>query len=424
MTDHARLQETLGRPELQRLVQRLRTRLERGKDLRGILALPDATPAERDALDRLIGRAPTRGTSVAISLDRLDEKLRVAGVCLNLRQAVENLTGLVKDRRAERQAIETQWAEIFATAAERIADRVELTPWLEHLRANGLLRRYGIAAAKPLLSQAIKVLSALPAQDVTLAEFAATTVGDAHALDPDTSLGALVLRAVAAIGKREKWDDAQSRREAWASVGVICDELSAPVLVLNLRATDDQPTSRALRLYAEAGEPTFISIRQLLRTPPAFSREVAGLKVFVCENPSVVAAVANRLGKDSSPLVCIEGQPRTATRLLLSRLQSAGIRLVYHGDFDWAGIQIANTILSRHDAEPWRMSADDYRAAAIHSLALSGLPVAASWDSDLMPAMLKLGRAVHEEQVAETLIADLIRNADEEVPVARLAGMP
>ena len=91
--DHTRLHETLGRPELQRLVQRLRTRLERGKDLHGVLALPDATPAERDALNRLIGRAPTRGTSVAVSLDRLDEKLRLAGVCPNLREAVENLTG-------------------------------------------------------------------------------------------------------------------------------------------------------------------------------------------------------------------------------------------------------------------------------------------------------------------------------------------
>jgi len=409
MTDHARLQETLGRPELQRLVQRLRIRLERGKNLRGILALPDATPAERDALDRLIGRAPTRGTSVAISLDRLDEKLRVAGVCLNLREAVENLTGPVKDRRAERQAIESQWAEIFAMAAHRIADRVELTQWLEYLRANGLLRRYGIPAAKPLLSQAIKVLSALPAQDVTLAEFAATTVGDAHALDPDTSLGAIVLRAVAAIGKCEKWDNAQSRREAWASVGVICDELSAPVLVLNLRATDDQPTSRALKRYADAGEPTFLSIRQLIRTPPTFSRDAVGPVVFVCENPNVVAAVANRLGRQSPPLVCIEGQPRTATRLLLSRLQTASVRLLYHGDFDWPGVQIANTVISRHNAEAWRMSAPDYRSAAVHSLALAGLPVAATWDNELMPAMLQLGRAVHEEQVIEILIGDLAR---------------
>lgn len=407
--NNARIRETLGRPELQRLVLRLRTRLERGKDLCGIMALPNATPAERDALDRLIGRAPTRGTSVAISLDRLDEKLRVAGVCPNLREAVESLTGPVKDRRAEREAVERQWVAIFDAAAERIGARVELSNWLGHVRANGLLRRYGIAEAQCLISHALTVLSALPAQDITLAELAARTVGDAHALDPDTSLGALVLRAVAALGKCEKWDDVQSRREAWASVGVICDALSAPVLVLNLRASDDGPTSRALRLYADAGEPAFLSIRQLLRTPLAFSREVVGSVVYVCENPSVVAAVANRLGNQSAPLVCIEGQPRTATRLLLNSLQSAGVRLVYHGDFDWPGIQIANTILSRHKAEPWRMSANDYRTFAIHSLALSGLPVAATWDSNLMPAMHELGRAIHEEQVTETLIADLAR---------------
>jgi uncharacterized protein (TIGR02679 family) len=284
---------------------------------------------------------------------------------------------------------------------------MELENWLAHLRATGLLRRYGIATAQFLVSQALKVLSALPTQDVTLAEFAAATVGDAHGLDPDTSLGTLVLRPVAALGKCDKWDDAQSRREAWASVGVICDELSAPVLVLNLRASDDQPTSRALRIHADAGEPTFLSIRQLLRAPPIFSCEATASVVYVCENPSVVAAAANRLGKASCALVCIEGQPRTATRLLLKRLQSAGIRLAYHGDFDWAGIQIANTILSRHAAEPWRMGVNDYRAAAIHSLALSGLPVAATWDSDLMPAMCELGRAIHEEQVTETLIADL-----------------
>jgi uncharacterized protein (TIGR02679 family) len=405
--NNARIRETLGRPELQRLVLRLRTRLERGKDLCGILALPNATPAERDALDRLIGRAPTRGTSVAISLDRLDEKLRVAGVCPNLREAIESLTGPVKDLRAEREAVERQWVAIFDAAAERIGDRVELSNWLGHVRANGLLRRYGIAEAQSLISHALTVLSALPAQDIPLAELAARTIGDAHALDPDTSLGALVLRAVAALGKCEKWDDVQSRREAWASVGVICDELSAPVLVLNLRASDDGPTSRALRLYADAGEPTFLSIRQLLRTPLTFSREVVGSVVYICENPSVVAAVANRLGKQSAPLVCIEGQPRTATRLLLNSLQSAGVRLAYHGDFDWPGIQIANTILSRHNAEPWRMSANDYRTAAIHSFALSGFPVAATWDSNLMPAMHELGLAIHEEQVTETLITDL-----------------
>lgn len=407
--DRARLQETLGRAELQRLVQRLRTRLERGKALQGTLALPDATGAERDAINRLLGRTPTRGTVVAISLDRLDEKLRVAGISPTLRDAVEQLTGPVVDRRAEREAIEGQWTSIFSSASKRVAGRPELENWLVQLRTTGLLRRHGILAAQTLLSQALDVLAALPARDVTLAELAAAVVGDAHALDPDTSLASIVIRSAATLGKCEKWDDAQSRREAWASVGVICDELSAPVLVLNLRASDDRPTSRALRTYADAGEPTFVSIRQLLRAPPEFTRESVGPVAYVCENPSIVAAVANRLGAQSLPLVCIEGQPRTATRLLLNRLQATGIRLFYHGDFDWPGIQIANTIIARHCAEPWRMCVGDYRTAATRSLALSGLPVQATWDDELMPVMREIGRAVHEEQVIETLMADLTR---------------
>jgi len=406
--DRTRLRETLGKAELQGLVRRLRARLERGQELRGTLALPSASPEERDAINRLLGRTPTRGKAISISLDLLNEKLRIAGICPNLREAVEELTGPVTNRRAERETIENKWTMFFDSAAKRIAGRPELENWLAQIRVTGLMRRYGMSAAEILLFQTFDVIEALPAQDVTLAEFAAASFGDAHALDPDTPLGSIVIRAVASLGKLEKWDDAQSRRQAWASVGVICDELSAPVLVLNLRASDDQPASRALAAYADAGEPTFLSIRQLLRAPPRFTRESVGLSVYICENPSVVAAAANRLGARCLPLVCIEGQPRTATRLLLNRLQSAGIRLMYHGDFDWAGIQITNTILGRHNAAPWRMGVNDYVEAATRSLMLSGIPIAASWDNELMPAMLNNGRVVHEEQVIEVILTDLV----------------
>jgi uncharacterized protein (TIGR02679 family) len=405
--DFTRLRETLGKAELQRLVRRLRVRLERGQELRGTMALPSASPEERAAINRLLGRTPTRGNAISISLDLLSEKLRLAGICRDLREAVEELTGPVTDLRSERETIEKRWTTLFDLASKRVAGWPELENWLTQIRASGLMRRHGMPTAEILLPQALDVMESLPARDVTLAEFAAAKFGDAHALDPDTALGSIVIRAVASFGKLEKWDDAQSRREAWASVGIICDELSAPVLVLNLRASDDQPASRALAAYADAGEPTFLSIRQLLRAPPRFTRESVGPVVYVCENPSIVAAAANRLGARGLPLVCVEGQPRTATRLLLNRLTSAGIRLTYHGDFDWAGIQIANTIIARHNAAPWRMRANDYLEAATRFLTLSGTPVAASWDNELMPAMLSNGRVVHEEQVIEAILTDL-----------------
>jgi uncharacterized protein (TIGR02679 family) len=404
--DLPRLRQTLGRPELARLVLRLRMRLERGKPLTGVLNFPDASPAERDAVNRLLGRPPAPGNAMAVSLELLQDKLSRAGICPSLREAVESLTGPVIDRRAEREAFEQRWAALFAAAAERISRRPEYGLWLAGLQEGGLMRRYGIELAERLLIQALNILERLPAQGIPLAELAALATGDAHALDPDRPLATLTIRAAALFGV-ERWDDAESRRDAWAALGVLCDELSAPVLVLNLRAADGGPTSRALRCHAETGEPCYLSTRQLLRARPEFRVTAVGPMAFVCENPSVVAAAANRLGPACQPLICIDGQPKTAVRLLLNQLGSAGVRLRYHGDFDWPGIQIANTILARHQAEPWRMNASDYTMAATGALELSGTPVVASWDEQLMPAMCRAGRAVHEEQVLDDLLKDL-----------------
>ena len=404
--DLERLRETLGRPELSRLVLRLRSRIERGKPLTGVMAFPDASPAERDAVNRLLGRPPATGNAISVSLDQLEHKFRRAGICPSLREAVELLIGPVIDLRAEREAFEERWAALFAAASQRIASRPQYANWLHGLQAGGLLRRYGIDQAGQLLFQAVEVLARLPARGLPLAEIAALATGDAHALDPDRPLATLVIRAAALFGV-ERWDDAESRRDAWAVLGILCDELSGPALVLNLRAAGDGATSRSLQWYAAAGEPCYLSTRQLLRAETAFTPETVGPTVFVCENPSVVAAAANRLGPASQPLVCVDGQPRTAVRLLLNQLTSAGVRLRYHGDFDWPGLQIANTILARHQAEPWQMSASHYRLAATGTLGLSGPPVAASWDDELMPAMSALGRAIHEEQVLDELLPDL-----------------
>ena len=184
---------------------------------------------------------------------------------------------------------------------------------------------------------------------------------------------------------------------------MLCDELSAPVLTLGLRGDGQGLTDRALRLHAEAGEPYRLTTRQLLREPPALASPAT---VYVCENPTVVAAAANRLGAATAPLVCLEGQPRTAARVLLGLLAAAGARLAYHGDFDWAGIQIGNLMVRRHGAAPWRFCSADYQAAR-GGRALEGSPVAAVWDGELQAAMVAGGRAVHEEEVLEVLLGDL-----------------
>lgn len=411
MADITRLRQTLGGPDFAWLIARLRHRLEHGRGLDGSVVLHRASLSQREAYARLFGRPVVRTCTITLRLSSLDVLLRRAELCDGIEEAVVLLSGPLVDRAALRVDVEAQWAALLAGAARDVATRPAVSSWLRDVCATGLLRRLArqdIATARTILQQALEVARRLPANAVPLAELAAMVAGDSHALDVGMPVGTLGVRLAATLGGVQAWATAQDRRDAWAAVGVLCDELSAPVLTVNLRGDTETLTGRALCLHADAGEPYRLSTRQLLRTPATFESASARCTVYVCENPTVVAAVASRLGPRSAPLVCIEGQPTTASRVLLGQLVAAGARLAYHGDFDWSGIQIANLIMTRHGAEPWRFSSAAYRHAATGgSVRLHGAPVAACWDPELEAAMTESGHAVHEEQVLADLVSDL-----------------
>lgn len=402
-----RLRAVFGAPALARLRRRVRARLLRGAEL-GSLTISDAAPEERTALDRLTGRV-SRGRSLRVDLHAIETTLREAGLCSDLRAAIEALDGPLEDARALRAAEQEEWRRVFERARASLPPEPHLAGWLADLELTGLLKRAACGdteEAEGLLDRACAVLRRLPTEAVPLAELAVQTTGDTHALDSGEPLSALVLRAIARIGKVSSPDDAESRREAWASMGVLCDELSAPVLVLNLRARSSSITERALDLHADAGEPYRVSTRQLVRAP--FALGAPGAPVFICENPTIVAIAADRLGPRSFPLVCTEGSPKTAFVSLAKRLVASGASLRYHGDFDWPGVQIANLVIRRFGAAPWRLAPEDYLGAP-PGPALEGVPVDASWSHDLTTAMRERGCAVHEEQVVGDLLDDLAR---------------
>ncbi|MGO4754528.1 DUF2399 domain-containing protein, partial [Streptomyces sp. 2MCAF27] len=136
--------------------------------------------------------------------------------------------------------------------------------------------------------------------------------------------------------------------------------------------------------------------------------------IHICENPRVVEAAAD--AACVRPLVCTSGSAATVVVTLLDALAATGCRFAYHGDFDWPGIVLANRVIRRYDAMPWRMGTADYEHLAARSqtegipqLALDGQPVSADWDPDLAPAMTALGVALHEEATLDLLVDDLSR---------------
>jgi len=401
-----RLRRLLGGVELAPLRRRLRTRLERSAQGE-VFTLKHLNDAERGALEGLLGRSAKVADSMQLRQSELDAALARAGLAASLRLALELLDGPLHDRKTERLARERAWSELAGHETD-----ARLRALVADATGFGLLKRGAggdPARAGELLGQVRRVLARLPARGVPLAHLAAEALGDSHALDSGRAVATLVLRALGMDSVSEGAPAAvQTRlRDQWARVGVSVNELAAPVLCLNLPARPDTPAGGLLCTAAALGEPLHLTLRVLLRKP--LSWNVASRTVFVCENPSIVAMAADRLGTRCASLVCTEGMPAAAQRILLTQLSVAGAQLRYHGDFDWPGLRIANFTMREFHALPWRFGTQDYLSARAEPGVplVSGERIGAEWDAHLANAMAERGSAVHEESVVEDLLADL-----------------
>lgn len=440
MTDHdeqtgidERLTRLLGGPEHAPLRQRLRRPFERGQadDTEPTrFRLSSLAPHELALLASLMGRqVRVHATSIEVDVSAIDAALARSGLATSLKDALERLDGQIHRRSEIAAATAARWNQIVRGCAEARLAACLATP-----NGLGLLKRLARQdgdTANDLCARAARILAVLPASGTARAELAARILGDSHALDAGQPVATLVLASLRhgdrlaqlrdeAAGEHtaesDRADDGTGERatmirataeseldrHVWARAGVLVNELARPALVLNL------PLIGGHVWGGREGEPAHMTLRALVRSPPSF--EVAGRTISICENPNVVALVADRLGEAAAPLVSTEGMPAAAQRTLLLALSSIGAILRYHGDFDWAGLRIATNVMSICGAAPWRFTAEHYRASIqrFASTPLSGNPAASPWDPSLAEAMQNRGRAIAEEATIDELVADLV----------------
>lgn len=375
---------------------------------RSVITVRGADPDTRLAVDRLLGRVSSAG-QLRVHLGVLDAALHRAGTTAAV--VAEAAVGPVVDRAAHRAATavstDAAWEEIRAHPA---AGEPALADWLERLRAQGRLARVGGAGA---VRRALDVLGVLPWDGPPLGRpvLAATILGGEHDLDDNTTVGRLVLAALAARGGITSPLDATGRAGLWAAAGVSLDAVSTPVLALGLRPYLAGPLTEGAARWADGGVPLPIPTGAL--TAETWRVE-PGQLVSVCENPSVIEAAATALGPTSRPLVCISGMPGRAATMLLTSLAAGGAQLRYHGDFGTGGITIANLVIARHGADPWRMCTHDHRHAVERLTSHGRVPTPlrgrvppASWDPHLAAAIVAYGLEVTEEHVLDGLLGDL-----------------
>ncbi|ALG85309.1 TIGR02679 family protein [Gordonia phthalatica] len=449
--DRGSVERLLRAPELAWFVDRIRNRLPgavAGEPLSGTVRLPHPTPQQRTAMADLIGRPRRSGVTLSVKLDDVETMLRRGPWPAGLADLVVSVSGPVVDRSAQRRADDARWAAV----AQRIAPVVErfpaVGPWWESWCAAGKLKRVAQSEARRmgrdadaavgagLVEAVVAVFDDLPADGVLLAMLARRVLGDAHALDQARPLGRLTSAVVAAAF--ESAADA-STREVWGDAGVVMSGLSSTALCLGVRgragvADHAAATSAALEAMRAARSPLVLTLDQVRSggVDPLGAHE----SVHVCENPSVVDLVSEgwrrgggvaRAGDGqagagpaddeeawagSPVLVCTEGQPSSAVMEVLAILTSRGARCRYHGDFDWAGLRIAQFVASKVPWSPWRYGVQDYLEAIgpdAPSIGLSDDRAESAWDPALSVAMAEHGLAVEEEAVAALLAEDLVR---------------
>lgn len=414
-----RLQRLLGGDRFASLRKRLRRRFERAPlDAPfGGFRIGQLTVDEHAALASLLGRPGRYANSLQVDVGLIDSAFRNAGIAVSLRDALEQLDGPIAHLATTRLAVQTMWSDVLESCTHNALIELLRTP-----AGMGLLKRLArrnATAACQICRRVEAILQRLPASGMTRAQLAADALGDPHGLDSGQPAASLVLtiwrQLIARVDGNDNIDDpaddqdlelaasVERDRDVWARAGVLVNELARPALFLNL------PIRGAVTCDRPPGEPAYSSLRSLLRSPPPW--DVADRKVYVCENPNLVAIAADRWGASCAPLVCTDGMPAAAQRCLLLQLAKARAKLCYHGDFDWPGVSIGNHVMREHGAQSWRFDARDYEAAAEAASdmaqTLTGKAVRANWDDGLMAAMQRHRLSIAEEALASSLLEDL-----------------
>ena len=333
-----------------RLLAEVRRRRERGwRGDRGEVSL-DWSPSERRDIGRFLN-ADWREAGRGVRASELRQGLRAHGAGLD--ELLVALGGPLRDLRGERA--EAEQARESDRAAGLAILRGAVGDWGDDLTAvaRGILQPAPSWAL--LAGEVADVLAATGEEPRRLAELAAALFRDPHALDRSTPLGRACVRslelrrAVTEGGSyRDPLEDAQLWSAAWVGAGVICDAVSAQVLVLNLPLTGNAPAVRLC--HAAPGEPVWLTLRSL-RGAWELAR---GAEVFVCENPTVLEAAADRHGAASRPLVCTFGLPSQAAWELLTGL--GDVRCHVRADGDVVGWRIVKQLRDRlPGALTWRM---------------------------------------------------------------------
>lgn len=250
-----------------------------------------------------------------------------------------------------------------------------------------------------MLLMGVRILQKLPAKAQYLPVFAAQVTGNPHAFD-DGTRGGRYLEQMIRWYLKKRGENTEIGNESPVKVfpllekqrlfwkaGILKDDVSNYALATGIRAQKkDGCFHEGMDGFFAEGQPVQIPLSVIDGWE---SLECPENRIFIVENPSVYAMLCGQWKKNCA-LLCMNGQPRLSSLLILDLLAKRGTKVWYAGDFDPEGLLIGQKLKQYYQGEfhYWHMTAEDYEKSKSREM--------------ISPRRLKMLDNIWDEQLAET----------------------
>ncbi|MGI6012510.1 MAG: TIGR02679 family protein [Ruminococcus sp.] len=391
------------RPVFCRLLDGFREKYVSYGKFAGNVVIKNLSEEDREDLEGFLGRNYHGKKSASISAEQFEQAL--------IRSKFEEISGkellelyfqeTMESRKERKHKEEKQWQEMIGRAKKEAMPGTAAAQWLEEIQ--GPEGENDPEGTWRMLLTGIGILNRLPVDAQYLAVFAAQVTGNPHAFDEGTKGGRYLEQLIRwylqktegnsgdAGGKSPArvFPPLEKQRLFW-KVGILKDDVSNYALAAGIRAEKkDGVFHRGLEGFFAEGQPVQIPLSVIAGWKSVCCPQN---RVLIVENPSVYAMLCGRWKKNCA-LLCMNGQPRLSSLLLMDLFAKAKMEVWYAGDFDPEGLLIAQKLKQYYQGEfhYWHMTAADYEKS--RSL------------KKISPRRLKILEKISDEQLLETAAA-------------------
>lgn len=345
-----------------KLIQAMIKKVQRDGRFSGTFTLKNLSNSEQSALSSFF-RIDIRQTTYSTTFEKFEGMLkRTSFQNVGLINLLETYAGTELISNKQKSVLRRDNRnEFFQRLKDKFID--ENSRFVLNQLPRSYLRLYeqDINRAAVSFETIFLALSKLPLDRYErLPVFAERLTKDPHSFDNDR-LGKLFIDGLRVIFDIKETINSELESELYASVGLLKDDIHNFVSIAGL--------SSNFSYWAVANkEKSVLNIPLREANRLTWAAPVVGKEVYIVENSGLFSAIMDQFDEWLPPLICVHGQPRMSSLLVLDRLAQSGAILFYAGDFDPEGLLICDRLIKRYRGQlvPWYMSKENYVACKSH----------------------------------------------------------